>query len=202
MNTEKATPDLLAALAAAQGEIENATKNAKNPHFKNNYADLAECLNTIRPVFSAHGLAVIQSAGHFDGAMVTVTTIITHKTGGMISSESTCVPAKTDAQGIGAATTYLRRYSVAAMCGIAQEDDDGQTSIHNSKPAAPKVMPSNLTIGEAEFSELNRLLDETDSNKEAFCKHFGIGSVAALPMNRYASAVSMLQKKAVKNEHK
>lgn len=198
MNTEKATPDLLAALAAAQGEIENATKNAKNQHFKNNYADLAECLNTIRPVFSAHGLAVIQSAGHFDGAMVTVTTIITHKTGGMISSESTCVPAKTDAQGIGAATTYLRRYSVAAMCGIAQEDDDGQAAMHNSKPAAPKVMPSNLTIGDAEFSELNRLLDETGSNKAAFCQYFGVNSVAAMPINKYASAVSMLQKKVKK----
>lgn len=198
MNTEKATPDLLAALAAAQGEIENATKNAKNPHYKNNYADLAECLNTIRPVFSAHGLAVIQSAGHFDGAMVTVTTIITHKTGGMISSESTCVPAKTDAQGIGAATTYLRRYSVAAMCGIAQEDDDGQTAMHNSKPAAQRVMPSNLTIGDAEFGELNRLLDETGSDKVAFCGYFGIDSVAAMPMNKYSAAVSMLQKKVKK----
>lgn len=187
MNTEKATPDLLAALAAAQGEIENATKNAKNPHFKNNYADLAECLNTIRPVFSAHGLAVIQSAGHFDGAMVTVTTIITHKTGGMISSESTCVPAKTDAQGIGAATTYLRRYSVAAMCGIAQEDDDGQSARHDK-----------LTIGDAEFAELNRLLDETGSDKAAFCQYFGVDSVAAMPMNKYSAAVSMLQKKVKK----
>ncbi len=197
MNTEKATPDLLAALAAAQGEIENATKNAKNPHFKNNYADLAECLNTIRPVFSAHGLAVIQSAGHFDGAMVTVTTIITHKTGGMISSESTCVPAKTDAQGIGAATTYLRRYSVAAMCGIAQEDDDGQSARHDKSPTA-KVMPSNLTIGDAEFAELNRLLDETGSDKVAFCGYFGVDSVAAMPMNKYSAAVSMLQKKVKK----
>lgn len=197
MNTEKATPDLLAALAAAQGEIENATKNAKNPHFKNNYADLAECLNTIRPVFSAHGLAVIQSAGHFDGAMVTVTTIITHKTGGMISSESTCVPAKTDAQGIGAATTYLRRYSVAAMCGIAQEDDDGQSARHDKSPTT-KTMPSNLTIGEEEFGELNRLLDETGSDKVAFCGYFGVDSVAAMPMNKYSTAVSMLQKKVKK----
>lgn len=135
MNTEKATPDLLAALAAAQGEIENATKNAKNPHFKNNYADLAECLNTIRPVFSAHGLSVIQSTA-FDGALVNVTTVIGHKTGGMISSVASCVPAKSDAQGIGSATTYLRRYSVAAMCGIAQEDDDGQSARHETKPAS------------------------------------------------------------------
>ena len=71
--------------------------------------------------------------------------------------------------------------------------------LYNSKPAAPKVMPSNLTIGDAEFSELNRLLDETGSDKAAFCQYFGIDSVAALPMQKYAEAVAMLQKKAAKN---
>jgi len=62
----------------------------------------------------------------------------------------------------------------------------------------PKVMPSNLTIGDAEFGELNRLLDETGSDKAAFCQYFGVNSVAAMPMNKYASAVSMLQKKVKK----
>lgn len=56
-----------------------------------------------------------------------------------------------------------------------------------------------LTIGDAEFSELNRLLDETGSDKAAFCQYFGIDSVAALPMQKYAEAVAMLQKKAAKN---
>ena len=37
-------------------------KNAKNPHFKSKYADLAELLNTVRPVFSSHGLAIVQNA--------------------------------------------------------------------------------------------------------------------------------------------
>lgn len=62
----------------------------------------------------------------------------------------------------------------------------------------PKVMPSNLTIGDAEFEELNRLLDETGSDKVAFCGYFGIDSVAAMPMNKYSAAVSMLQKKVKK----
>ena len=31
-------------------------------------------------------------------------------------------------------TTYLRRYGLAAMAGIAQEDDDGQSAAHNKKP--------------------------------------------------------------------
>jgi len=63
----------------------------------------------------------------------------------------------------------------------------------------PKVTPSNLTIGEEEFAELNRLMDDTKSDKIAFCQYFGIDSVAALPMQKYAEAAAMLKKKAAKN---
>jgi hypothetical protein len=132
MNTEKATPELFAALSAAQGEIENAEKNAANPHFKSRYADLAEVLNTIRPVFSKHGLSLTQFP-EFDGARASVVTVIGHNKGGYITGTASCVPAKSDAQGIGSATTYLRRYGAAAAAGIAQEDDDGQAA-HSNKP--------------------------------------------------------------------
>jgi hypothetical protein len=133
MNIDKATPELFAALAKAQAEIENASKNAANPHFRSRYADLAEVLNTVRPVLAKHGLCVIQSTA-FDGAMVSVETVLGHSSGGSVSSVASCVPAKTDAQGVGAATTYLRRYALAAIAGVAQEDDDGNGAAH-SKPA-------------------------------------------------------------------
>lgn len=133
-----ATPELFTDLAAAQGEIENASKNAANPHFKSKYADLAEVLNTIRPVFAQHGLSLIQSPA-FDGSLASVTTVLAHKSGGYLTGTASCVPAKSDAQGIGSATTYLRRYGAAAVAGIAQEDDDGQAAAHNGKPVAVDV---------------------------------------------------------------
>ena len=133
MNIERATPELFAALADAQFQIENASKNAANPHFRSRYADLAEVLNTVRPVLAKHGLSVMQSTA-FDGAMVSVETVLAHSSGGSVSSTASCVPAKTDAQGVGAATTYLRRYALAAMAGVAQEDDDGNSAAH-TKPA-------------------------------------------------------------------
>ena len=135
---DKATPELFAALAAAQGEVENAAKSSNNPHFKSKYADLAEVLNTVRPVFAKHGLSIIQSSS-FDGALVHVTTLIAHKGGGLIHGTSSCVPNKTDAQGIGSCTTYLRRYNLAAMSGVAQEDDDGNAAAHNGKPQPVKA---------------------------------------------------------------
>jgi hypothetical protein len=133
MNTEHANPELFAALAKAQSEVENATKGSTNPHFKSKYADLAEVLNTVRPTFAKHGLSLLQSTA-FEGSLVSVTTVIAHEGGGHVSSVASCVPAKSDAQGIGAATTYLRRYGLAAMTGVAQEDDDGTGASHNREP--------------------------------------------------------------------
>jgi len=138
MDTTHATPELFDALSKAQGEIENATKNATNPHFRSRYADLSEILNTIRPVFASHGLSIQQSPS-FDGTFASVTTVLSHSSGGYIVGMASCVPAKTDAQGIGAATTYLRRYAAAGFAGIAQEDDDGNSAAHDKKPKSAEA---------------------------------------------------------------
>lgn len=129
---------LSASLAKAQGELENASKNANNPHFKSRYADLAELLNTVRPVLSKHGLAVIQMPS-FDSGVASVETLLTHSSGEYVSSTCSAPVTKQDAQGVGSAITYLRRYSLAAFCGIAQEDDDANSSVgHKAPPSLPK----------------------------------------------------------------
>jgi hypothetical protein len=133
MDMTNSTPALIAALAKAQSTIENATKGSVNPAFKSRYADLAEVLNTCRPVLAKNGIALMQSTS-FDGSMVSVTTVLAHSDGGYVSSVARAVPAKTDAQGIGSCTTYLRRYSCSAACGISQEDDDGNSATHGGKP--------------------------------------------------------------------
>jgi len=146
MNLDHSNAALFAALALAQAEVENATKGSVNPHFKSRYADLAEVLNTVRPVFAKHGIAIIQSTGFSDG-LVSVTTALVHKEGGYVTSVASCTPAKVDAQGVGAATTYLRRYSLAAATGVAQEDDDGQSAAHNRPaPVAAPAKPSNALL--------------------------------------------------------
>lgn len=155
-NTDHATPELFAALSKAQGEIENASKNAANPHFKSKYADLAEILNTTRPVFAANGLSLSQFPG-FNGSLASVTTVIAHSSGGYITAVASCVPAKSDAQGIGSATTYLRRYSAAAAAGIAQEDDDGNAARHDRKPEPV------TDIQQAKSSEFSEALKQADS---------------------------------------
>lgn len=141
MNKSESIASLAGALAKAQAEIENASKNAANPHFKSKYADLAEVLNTARPVLAKHGLSVSQWPGFADG-VVTLETLLAHSSGEWISNVASAPIGKLDAQGVGSALTYLRRYSLAAVAGIAQEDDDGNGAV---KRPAVQPIPAELT---------------------------------------------------------
>lgn len=137
MNMSEQINELATALALAQVELENANKNAANPHFKSKYADLAEVLNTVRPVFAKHGLSVTQFPSYADG-LVSVRTVLMHNSGQWMAGDASAPASKLDAQGVGSAITYLRRYSLAAVAGVAQEDDDGNAAVkpaYDSKPA-------------------------------------------------------------------
>lgn len=193
MNIEHANPELFAALAKAQGEIENAGKNAANPHFRSRYADLAEVLTTIREAFPKHGLGIVQ-APSFDGSLAHVTTVISHASGGYISATASCVPAKSDAQGIGAATTYLRRYSAASLAGIAQEDDDGEAAAHNAKP-----QPA-ARIGDAQLSTLRDKIAASETDESAFAQFMKTDTLANLPAADYGRAVKALDAKIAKSK--
>ena len=190
MNIEKATPELFTALAKAQSEVENAVKGSTNPHFKSKYADLAEVLNTVRPVFAANGLSIIQIPS-FDGAMASVTTCLAHSKGGTITGVSSCVPAKTDAQGIGAATTYLRRYSLASVCGVAQEDDDGQSAAHTK---------TRIAISPLQVAALQVRLEVLQVDEEAFCKFLGVNKMEEITIDKMAIATKSLDAKQKKME--
>ena len=133
MNKSDSIKELATALAKAQGEIENASKTSKNDHFKSRYADLAEVLNTVRPVLAAHGLSFAQFPS-LDGVTASVETILMHISGEWISGVASAPLSKQDAQGVGSATTYLRRYSLAALAGIAQEDEDGNGAAQRGAP--------------------------------------------------------------------
>lgn len=119
--------ELAAALAKAQGEMGHATRSSVNPHYRTTYADLSEVINAIREPFSRNGLSYSQHVSYSDG-IVSVDTILMHSSGQWESSRISSPVAKADAQGIGSATTYCRRYSLAAIAGIAQADDDGNAA--------------------------------------------------------------------------
>ena len=141
--------ELAAALAKAQAKITGAVKNAANPHFRSSYANLEAIWEAIREPLSSNGLAVIQttSANPTTGLLELVTTLA-HSSGQFIEGRFPIMAAKQDAQGIGSATTYARRFALAAIVGVYQTDDDAEAATRSAviaaaqepkKAAAPKL---------------------------------------------------------------
>lgn len=134
--------ELAAALAKAQGAIKGAAKDTANPFFKSKYADLASVWDACRTQLTANGLSVIQTMDDSQGG-VTVVTTLAHSSGQWIRGRLTMKPVKDDPQGIGSAITYARRYALAAMVGVAPEDDDGNAaSGRNNNANVPDVQPT------------------------------------------------------------
>lgn len=125
--SETGMPQLAKALSNLMGDVENVSKDKQGYGYK--YADLAQILSEVRPLLQKHGLAVCQLPVSTNDGMVGVHTMLLHEEGGRIGA--TCyLPLDTQAkmsaaQQAGSVITYARRYSLAAVLGIAQEDDDG-----------------------------------------------------------------------------
>jgi len=177
---------LAAALAKAQSEIKSAIMDSAavipgkegRSGYSYRYADLASVTEACRGPLSKNGIAVIQTAENGQG--VSVRTMLAHASGEWIASTLTFNPGQTTPQAIGSAITYARRYGLAAICGVVQEDDDGQEA---SKPdpreakrqreVAPKP-PSTPTTGPKKDDVINAIIDWLEIDRA------GTASVIAL----------------------
>ena len=153
------TDQLSAALAKAQGDLENVTPNSNNPAFRSRYADLGSVLSEVRPKLAEHGIGVIQAPSvNGEGTMMlSLSTTLLHESGQWISTSGLSVevdvprtkdgrPAQTLAQCVGSNLTYLRRYALAAVVGVSQADDDGNSGGHGrgggpQQPRRPQQSP-------------------------------------------------------------
>ncbi len=181
--------DLYAAMAKAFPEIEGASKDKNNPHFKSKYADLGAVVEAIKPALTRHGLFFVQQTHEQEGG-VCVETVVCHSSGESMPLGKLFVPAsKQDAQGYGSALTYARRYSLMTAFGVCPEDDDGNAA---SKPAPQEAV---ALIDETQRSELQALIEATASDIVAFCKFYKIGSLPELPVSKFAHAQKSLKNK-------
>jgi hypothetical protein len=136
------TDDLVASLARAQANMPPIPKNHENKHFGSRYADIADVLAVVRPVLAAEGIALVQATRITEQGTELVTALLK----GMERLESV-LPLQMDqkAQDLGSRLTYLRRYALCALVGVAAEDDDDgnaastappRTRVPRDKPAA------------------------------------------------------------------
>ena len=141
---------LAAALAKAQGAMSSASKDSKNPHFNSKYADLASVWDACREPLSVNGLAVLQRPSTSDNT-VRVTTQLVHASGEWVKDTITLTLPQPTAQALGSALTYLRRYGLSAVVGVAPDDDDGHAAVFAGKaePYKPKTKHEASPSGKA-----------------------------------------------------
>lgn len=154
MIMSESTKEIAKALSAAQAMISNVSKTKAANGYK--YAELYECLEMIRLPLSTNELSLTQFPSIENGETIFVSLLI-HSSGEWIKSIIPLQPAhnytkdgrKTlnDMQALGSAITYLRRYALCAMLGLAQEDDDGRSAqpMPEYKPnyTSPAAKPAN-----------------------------------------------------------
>lgn len=207
--------ELAAALSKAQGEMQAAIKDKINPFFKSSYADLGSVWDAARPVLSKHGLCIMQTTElATDRNQVIMVTTLAHTSGQWMKSYLPLNPSKNDSQGMGAAITYLRRYSLSALVGVVcDDDDDGETSVgrgkaqekqqppaQNNQPPAQDKPAAIERVGKAEIIALTTLIQNLDeeSNKsflDWISKNFNARSVQDIPRNCFDKCVVLLNAK-------
>lgn len=126
------TPEraLNTAFAKAQGEFPSIgkTKTVKvrtntGGEYTFSYAPLETIIAAVKPVLAKHGLAVTQLLEQVDGRPG-LRTELRHSSGGVLGSSFPLPMVPESAQKLGSLLTYLRRYTITAILGIATEDDD------------------------------------------------------------------------------
>lgn len=131
MKMSESIKEIAPALLQAQMAIKCALKDATNPHFRSSYADLASVIDAVKDGLNKAGIAFMQPVSATD-AGVAVETLLLHKSGEWVSETLPIPVDKQNAQGVGSAITYGRRYGLQSLCGVPATDDDG-----NAAAAAP-----------------------------------------------------------------
>ncbi len=142
--------EFIKAFVKVQAALEPAIKNSVNPHFKSKFADLTSCYEACRKILSDHQIALIQQPCISEDGSTILKTHLLHVSGdGIVGEMHVCERAATSQQK-GSALTYIRRYSLVSMVGLATEDDDGNAANeHKPKPLTSQTkssMPGDYTI--------------------------------------------------------
>lgn len=158
---------LYAALMAATKKLPPWINTDKYGAHKIKYATLKAILETVRPVLIEEGIRIRQGAEHSrildegggsKGRMIPVYTDLIHFESGQIDRTVIEIPlTRFDAQAMGSAITYGRRYSLLSALGLATDeaDDDGEAA-----------KPRDLTAAVRESAELFKLKAEIDACKD------------------------------------
>jgi len=142
MKTSPELNEISLALSSYQAEAVNPFKDKAGKSYT--YADLSSVLDVCRSAVASHGLSFTQMPYTGEGT-IGVETLLMHKSGQWIASRVEVPleialtkdgrPIMSPAQAAGSVITYLRRYALTAVLGLAQDDDDAASQANKADTA-------------------------------------------------------------------
>lgn len=142
--------EIATALCKMQGELQDTCKSTQAFNYK--YSDLSSILTYIRPIMADNGLSVSQLVNGEGSGQIGVETILMHSSGQWLSSNSFMhVQGQNLAQEAGKVITYLRRYSLAAIIGLTQKDEDAVIKEPVKKPTKAQLKNKYKLVNDALF---------------------------------------------------
>ena len=178
MKTSDSIKAIAEALVLAQKEIRFAVKDSTNPHFKSKYANINSVIDAVKKPLNDNGIALIQSLSPSDDSKLHLTTRLIHSSGEWIEDTAVCPLQKQDAQSMGSAISYIRRYSISSLCALYADDDDGQSAVLNASDYLQKINHSqsleelqanyNFVMGEVKTDRtLSKLVIDAKDKRKA-----------------------------------
>jgi hypothetical protein len=113
-------------------------KDGENPHFRSSYVTLNEVLAKVKGPLNELGVVIVQEPDvSADGQHNYLRTVLLDTEDETKTESLVQFIGATDMQKLGGAITYARRYSLIALLGLEDEDDDGNAA--SAVKAAPRA---------------------------------------------------------------
>lgn len=194
--------ELMTALSKAQGIMKPAIKDSTNPHFKSSYADLASVWEACRDALSKNGLAITQTMDLLGDKQVLVT-MLGHISGQFMKSVIALPIQRPGSQELGSCLSYCRRYALAAIVGVYQDDDDGEKAQTPYRENGYKSsVKSSLTSDQvATLKKLSSSVSDKDYMKQ-LNEYLKVGNILDLDPKDYERAIRSLERKIKEDEGK
>ena len=147
--------NLAAALVKARKAMKNPAKEKTNPRFNSKYAPLDAVIEAVQKPLGDNDLMLSQSVvTDAQNQLVGVVSTLIHASGEVYQTEPAfAFVAGLDAQKVGAAVTYLRRYTVGALFGIAPDEDDDGNAVSGDQQESRRLRPNNGQTGTRQDSK-------------------------------------------------
>lgn len=121
-------------LLMIQNDIQKATKDTPNLHFKSKYADLAAMFDASTEALFNSGLKLQETMIQLAGGWYLHDELIHPESGEFVASIAPILfTQKDNPQAFGSGLTYARRYNMQTILRIVADDDDGNAAAGNNR---------------------------------------------------------------------